>query len=472
VLLGLVCILLAHGAVQAQVKVVACLGDSTTYGWPLPRSQAYPAQMEQILNDSEGQWKVHNFGEGWNTVLRESDHPYSTERALVVNPDIVIFTFGGNATREVNRGRIDTNYVADYVDLISEFSQLNPVPEMWICLPLALHSTFSTASPDILENSVLPYIHDVAAITGLPIIDLYSVFKDAQELYQDDDAHPTSAGCALMAEIVSDAILNGSGLHWPPDFNSDSNVDIDDLIILIEHWGQTESSLDLAPSPIGDGIVDAQDLDVLMEYWGQDVIDPTLIAHWTFDEAEGDVAYDNATESDAVVLGGATWWPDGGQLAGALQLDGVDDYIETPVALNPAYSTFSVFAWIKGGAPGQAIISQADGVNWLMADIEEGFLRTDVTKQPTATRGRTETELSLISSFMVTDDTWRRVGLVRDSSDRILYVDDVEVVRDTVDKLDRASGSLYLGAGSNLEPDSFWSGMIDDVRVYNRVVTP
>ena len=29
-----------------------------------------------------------------------------------------------------------------------------------------------------------------------------------------------------------------------------------------------------------------------------------------------------------------------------------------------------------------------------------------------------------------------------------------------------------IGAGKNLEPDSFWSGLIDDVRIHNRVVTP
>jgi len=427
--------------------------------------------MEETLHGSGGQWEVHNFGVGWNTVLRESDYPYSTTNALAVNPDIVIFTFGANATRASNRGQIDEHYVSDYVDLIGEFSQSSPAPKMWICLPLALHSA-GLWRPDILENSIVPYIHDVAALTGLPIIDLFSVSKDARELYRGDGVHPNSEGCALMAEIVADAILNDLGLHWPPDFNDDAKVDIEDLVTLIEHWGRNGPSLDLAPSPIGDGIVDARDLDVLMGYWGQDVIDPTLIAHWTFDDAEGDIAYDNAATNDAMVLGDAVWWPDGGQLAGALQFDGVDDYVETPLALNPAYNTFSVFAWIKGGTPGQAIVSQEDGATWLMADAEEGSLRTDIAKPAAASRRGTKTAQSLISSLTVTDGAWHRVGLVRDSSNRILYVDDVEVARDTFDKLDRASGRLYLGAGSNLGPDSFWSGMIDDVQVYNRVVKP
>lgn len=33
-------------------------------------------------------------------------------------------------------------------------------------------------------------------------------------------------------------------------------------------------------------------------------------------------------------------------------------------------------------------------------------------------------------------------------------------------------GGLYIGCGANLEPDSFWSGLTDDVRAYNRAVRP
>jgi hypothetical protein len=43
---------------------------------------------------------------------------------------------------------------------------------------------------------------------------------------------------------------------------------------------------------------------------------------------------------------------------GALQLDGVDDYVITGFVLNPEDGPFSVFAWVKGGAPDQAVLSQ------------------------------------------------------------------------------------------------------------------
>jgi hypothetical protein len=31
---------------------------------------------------------------------------------------------------------------------------------------------------------------------------------------------------------------------------------------------------------------------------------------------------------------------------------------------------------------------------------------------------------------------------------------------------------MYIGAGSTLAPGTFWSGLIDDVRLYNRAVKP
>jgi len=51
-------------------------------------------------------------------------------------------------------------------------------------------------------------------------------------------------------------------------------------------------------------------------------------------------------------------------------------------------------------------------------------------------------------------------------------VDDVEVARDTLIGLDDSNGGLLIGANRSLEAGTFWSGMIDDVRVYNRIVQP
>ena len=150
---------------------------------------------------------------------------------------------------------------------------------------------------------------------------------------------------------------------------------------------------------------------------------------------------------------------------GALQFDGVDDYVSTAFVLNPADGAFSLFAWIKGGTPGQVILSQAHGVSWLCADSVEGHLMTEL-------KGSGRGAAPLRSQTAITDGNWHRVGFVWDGSNRILYVDDVEVARDTQTDIASSEGGLYFGAGSDLVTGTFFSVLIDDVRIYNRAIVP
>ena len=256
------------------------------------------------------------------------------------------------------------------------------------------------------------------------------------------------------------------------DFNSDGIVDIDDLVIMIENWGTDNSLCDIGPMPWGDGVVDDADLEVLMSYWGQEfkflpldlLVD--LLAYWRLDEAEGTIAYDSsAGQNDADVFGDVIWQPEGGMVDGALELDGIDDCISTQFIINPA-KIFSVFAWIKGGAPGQVIVSQEIGANWLMLDQNTGCLMTEL--KASASRGGH----ALTSQVVIADDLWHLIGFVWDGTNRILYVDDTEVASDTQDGIFGSNGGLYIGAGKGLESGTFWSGLIDDVRIYDRAITP
>jgi sialidase-1 len=79
---------------------------------------------------------------------------------------------------------------------------------------------------------------------------------------------------------------------------------------------------------------------------------------------------------------------------------------------------------------------------------------------------------SLTSGAFVTDDQWHRVVLTWDGTNRTLQMDGVEVARDTQPSLAASSGNLHIGAGKDLGTTAFWSGLIDDVRVYNRAVQP
>jgi hypothetical protein len=249
------------------------------------------------------------------------------------------------------------------------------------------------------------------------------------------------------------------------DLNGDEIVDIKDLLRLIESWGKDDPAVDMGPMPWGDGKVDDKDLEVLMGYWQQEVLPVNLLAHWKLDEAEGTVAVDRASTNYGTLVGNPIWQPAGGKLGGALQLDGIDDYVRTPFVVDPAKGPFSVFAWVKGGVPGQVIVSQADGANWLMLDSAAGALMTDSQRSGRLAK-------ALCSDLAITDGNWHRVGFTWDNSNRILYVDDAEVARDTQVSLAGSTGYMAIGTGSTLAAGTFWRGLIDDVRIYNQAVKP
>ncbi|HCO97044.1 MAG TPA: fibronectin type III, partial [Phycisphaerales bacterium] len=65
-----------------------------------------------------------------------------------------------------------------------------------------------------------------------------------------------------------------------------------------------------------------------------------------------------------------------------------------------------------------------------------------------------------------------RIGLVWDGSNRTLYVDGVVVAEDTQPSLDGSQMGLYIGTGKGMESGTYFSGLIDDIRIYNRAVSP
>jgi hypothetical protein len=81
----------------------------------------------------------------------------------------------------------------------------------------------------------------------------------------------------------------------------------------------------------------------------------------------------------------------------------------------------------------------------------------------------------LISGAVISDGAWHRVGLASDGRAKTLYVDNVAVAVDTSHFLSRQDTILYIGAtgpANRRRASTFFTGLIDDVRIYNRAVRP
>lgn len=453
----------------AGAKRVACVGDSITYGAGISNRtrDSYPAQLEQILQQYDTAWEVGNFGVSGATLLSAGDRPYIRQgaysSALAGNPDIVIIKLGTNDSKPHNWVHKD-DYVSDYSAMIDAFRALPSEPEVWICKPVPAFYMNFTISPTVIREEILPLIDEIAALKGTPVFDLYGALLDHANLFPDG-IHPNAEGASVMAQFIAPFLL---GVRAVPDLNQDGVLNLVDFAHMARRWMAETPEFDIAPPPEGDGAVGYADLMGLSTYWMQY---PSLQAHWLFDEEAGDLAADRLGRFDGALRGEPTWRPRAGALGGALELDGVDDYVSIDTVLRPTDGPFTVFAWVKGGGPGQVILSQANaagvGLTWLGADPTTGALMTEVTDG-----GRITT--SLFSEAVIADGSWHRIRLVWDGDRRSLYVDGQQVAADARDlgKLLFSNDDFYLGAGKGFAPGTFLSGLIDDVRFYNVALKP
>jgi len=289
-----------------------------------------------------------------------------------------------------------------------------------------------------------------------------------------EDACPNISNDSLTFYFASDN-LAGQGLYdiWQApilpvvDLNSDGIVDAADMCIIVDHWGEDYPLCDIGPTPLGDGIVDVKDLIILAEHLLEDY---RLIAHWKLDETEGTIAFDSVDVNDGTLNGGPVWQHVDVKVGGALKFDGIDDYLSVPFLLNPGEVSFSIFAWINGGAPSQVIVSQADNPGERTVNLGSMWLGTDSTDGRLMS-GLMETVFGpLESGSVITDGQWHHIGLVYDRTamKRRLYVDGAEVAVDAgyVGGV-QTTGGLYFGAGRDLDAATFFSGLIDDVRIYD-----
>ena len=347
-----------------------------------------------------------------------------------------------------------------------------------------------TISSDGLLLFFSDYWNSAARSEGIGATDIWLTMRASKE---SDWISPVNLGQPVNTSFIEDSPMispDGSTLYFSSDafvvlagwnnldiwevpirpladFDDNEYVGLSDLLRLAESWGQNDPLCDIGPMPWGDGVVDVADLDVLVDHWGPTDIE--LINHWRFDETEGMTAHDSTGYKDANLVGDPIWQPDEGKVGGALLFDGINDYVTTPpIEWSPLSGSITISAWIKGGRPGQAIISEELWHNWLTTDLEGNLATTVMTDGPTFFQS---------SQICVTDGQWHHVGIVLDAQTnaRTIYIDGVEGARNVnVAEWEslRDIGALYIGASSFLQSSAFWNGFIDDVRILSRAVNP
>jgi len=177
-------------AAAVDAKLVACVGDSITYGSGISdrANDSYPAQLQRILAQYDPAWEVRNFGVSGATLLARGDKPYIRQSAytsaMAYNPDIVIIKLGTNDSKPQNWQYKD-DFISDYGNMIDAFRALPSQPEVWICKPVPAFRVNFSIRPDVIRDEILPMVEQIGREKDAPIIDLYTALLDAGDLFPD-----------------------------------------------------------------------------------------------------------------------------------------------------------------------------------------------------------------------------------------------------------------------------------------------
>jgi acyl-CoA thioesterase I len=186
-------------AAESGTVRVACVGDSITEG------SSYVHDLDGMLGL---RYSVKNYGVGLASVSLATAKPYMNqsefEEAKSFRPNIVVIMLGTNDAITWYQGSIG-NFTVDYKQLISEFQALPSKPVVYLVVPPPIFSDSLGPNSTILEQQIIPQIHQIANETGLPLIDFHEELAAHPE-FSSDGVHPTSEGSKFIAGKVFEAI--------------------------------------------------------------------------------------------------------------------------------------------------------------------------------------------------------------------------------------------------------------------------
>ena len=219
-----------------------------------------------------------------------------------------------------------------------------------------------------------------------------------------------------------------------------------------------------------------------------------IISHWKFDEGSGSTAYDSTGDNDGTLVNGPAWTV--GQIDGALDFDGTNDYVTVAHDRSLDISGVTLSAWVKlnDDVNSQNIVGKtasggdsADGGYNLIFSSSTGYSDGTfrlVFKKANGTGGTgggnygTNTNWDRVVSEKNNwqTDTWYHVAATWDgttnSASLKMYVDGVPDANHTANQaaIKIAFNDLQIGRSLHTSPMNQFDGAIDDARIYDRAL--
>jgi hypothetical protein len=209
--------------------------------------------------------------------------------------------------------------------------------------------------------------------------------------------------------------------------------------------------------------------------------DPDAVAHWTFDESTGNMALDSSGAYDGALVGNPVWTPSGGQVEGALYFNGTDAHVDVSGVTDSlnGKTGITVSMWVKSdsvdvdsGLLHHGVANGAD--DGLAARFDKTGASGGGTRVMKLTLATTDGLAQVESSEHVQTTDWMHIAYTwEDGQPLRLFLNGQEDSSPTFTRGAKSGtihipSTLLIGAG----PKSRWKGYIDEVKVYNRALTP
>lgn len=195
-----------------------------------------------------------------------------------------------------------------------------------------------------------------------------------------------------------------------------------------------------------------------------------LVAAYRFNEGSGTVLTDHSGNNNHGTITGAVFAS--GFAGQALSFDGVNDMVTIADSNSlDLTSGMTLEAWVRpADAAGYTTVmlkeSTANGFSY-------GLYSSDDTGQPPAGYARVgTTDASVRSTSPLPLNTWSHLTLTYDAAFLTLYVNGSLVRRVAQTGNITTSGQPLRIGGNNSYVDEFFQGLIDEVRIYNRALSP
>ncbi len=206
-----------------------------------------------------------------------------------------------------------------------------------------------------------------------------------------------------------------------------------------------------------------------------DLLTDDLSAWWKFDETEGTNAQDSSGRSRGGTVEGAVW--ESGRVGGALRFNGLDQSVSFP---SPSLNRFTLSAWVRTESAGNSVFPRVFNLPEFLLYLgrrDNDFEHDQKTVKFFADRSQSDGVWNSRTN-VVDDQEWIHVAASFDGSDinatPSLYVNgrNLEVGAQSVPRGSRRSSGTTGFIGDDGEDERALDGLIDDARIYHRILDP